>query len=226
MSTRGKLLGLISILVILLSASAYAQSVISLGDVGGAPGSTIQVPVKATGDGIAGVNLAVKFDPTVLSFPGDQVTGDPATDDSEPKVTTGDLSEGFKSYYALQDNNEEVRLIVSPESAPVSTFNTGEGTVAYIEFVIAADATQCSNTTVTFETAVPEQFGVSDDQGNSITGNYTTQEVNVQVTRPGDFNGDGSVNLSDFTILVVGWQTDYVLADFTQLVVNWMQSCE
>ena len=213
MIKKRKVVWLLGSVLLLLAASAFAQTDITIGQVMGAPGRSATVQITGTGDDIAGVNFTITYDSAVLSNP-------------VVAIPTGALSEGF-----LLDQNVpqdgEVRAVIYPESAPIPTFTTGAGVIAEITFDIAQGATQCTPSAVEWDLGTPTDplTGVSDENGSSITGDYNFVTGQIQTTIPGDFNADGSVNLSDFTILVAGWGVDYSLSDFTLLVANWNTSC-
>jgi hypothetical protein len=199
----------------LLATTTFAQNVITLSNPMAAPGSTVNVALGGPGKDIAGINFAVGYDPTVLS---------------NPQVSLGDLTQGCISDFNVfkdvgQNETGELRGIVY--SDPVQSFTDATGVIATISFKVAVSATSCTPTALQLLTSTPQQFGISNTAGDSITisGNYTTQNGSVKVTLPGDFNNNGSVTISDFTTLVEGWLTTYTISDFTRLVENWLQSC-
>jgi len=212
MIQKGKCMRLLSVLLMLLATTTFAQ-VISLSNPMAAPGSTVNVDLSGPGGNIAGINFAVGYDPAVLS---------------NPQMSLGALTTGCKSdsnVFKDAGLNEtgEFRGIIYYE--PVQSFTDAQGVIATISFKVAASATPCTPTILQLLKISSEQFGISNTAGVSTTGNYTTPDGSVKVTRPGDFNNNGSVTISDFTTLVEGWQTIYSISDFTRLVENWQQSC-
>ena len=205
MIQKGKCMRLLSVLLMLLATTTFAQ-VISLSNPMAAPGSTVNVDLSGPGGNIAGINFAVGYDPAVLS---------------NPQMSLGALTLGCQSDYNVLTG--EIRGIIYYD--PVQSFLAGPGVIATISFDVAASATPCTPTILQLLKISSEQFGISNTAGVSTTGNYTTPDGSVKVTRPGDFNNNGSVTISDFTTLVEGWQTIYSISDFTRLVENWQQSC-
>ena len=201
-----------SVILIMLVTSAFAQE-ISVTSVMARPGSTVKVALQGPGDGIAGINFTITYDHTVLSNP-------------QVSIESGSLAEGF-----LLDQNMpqdgEVRAVIYPESGdPVPTFATGSGTICNISFDIAIAATICTPVTLDLaDGSVPEQMGISNAAGESITSSYTFADGAVQVTRPGDFNNDGAVNIVDYGMLAAGWGTTYTIIEYGQLAANWLQNC-
>jgi len=212
MIQKGNCMRLLSVLLMLLATTTFAQ-VISLSNPMGAPGSTVNVDLGGPGKDIAGINFAVGYDPAVLS---------------NPQVSLGDLTQGCKSdYNVLKDAglNETGELRGMVYSDPVQSFTDATGVIATISFKVATSATSCTPSNLQILKSTSVQFGISNTAGVSITSNYTTQDGSVKVTLRGDFNNGGNVDLSDFTNLVEGWGTIYQLSDFTGLVENWQQSC-
>jgi len=213
MIQKGDCMRIMSVLLMLLATTTFAQNVISLSNPMAAPGTTVNVDLTGPGGSIAGINFAVQYDPAVLS---------------DPQISVGDLALGSAfDYNVLKDAglNEtgEVRGIIYKD--PVGNFTDATGVIAKISLKVAASAPTCTATPLQLIKTSSEQFGISNTAGVSTTGNYTTQNGSVKVTLPGDFNNSGNVDLSDFTSLVEGWGTIYQLSDFTRLVENWQQSC-
>jgi hypothetical protein len=212
MIQKGDCMRLLSVLLMLLATTTFAQ-VITLSNPMGAPGSTVNVDLSGPGNNIAAINFAVGYDPAVLS---------------NPQLSLGALTQGCISDYNVikdvsQNETGEFRGIIYHD--PVQSFTDATGVIATISFKVAAGATPCTPTNLQLLKSTSEQFGISDTAGASTTGNYTTQDGSVRVTLPGDFNNNGAVTISDFTMLVEGWQTTYFLSDFTRLVENWQQTC-
>ena len=210
MMKKGKGVGILSIVILLLATAAFAQT-ISVEDVKGAPGATVSTELNCTAAAdMSGINFTITYDPAILT---------------NPQVTLGDVAEGF----TLDQNVPtagELRAVIYPPSAPVGNFKDQPGAIADIAFTVASDAAECASTNLTLaDGSEPEKMGVSDKNGVSTTGNYTLQSGTFEVTLKGDFNGDGIVSLPDFTILVANWGTIYQLSDFTLLVANWQKSC-
>lgn len=215
---------LLSVLLMLLATTTFAQNVISLSNPMAAPSiingatNTVSVDLSGPGGNTAGINFAVKYDPVVLS---------------NPQMSLGDLTPGLtikSDCNVLKDaglEKGEFRGIIYYD--PVQSFTDAPGVIAKISFNVAASATPCIPSTLKLLKSSGEQFGISNTVGVSITdnppGNYTTQDGSVRVTYPGDFDNNGSVNIFDFNKLVVGWGTTYNIYDFNGLVVNWQQSC-
>jgi hypothetical protein len=205
-----------SVILIMLVTSAFAQQ-ISVTTVKARPGSTVKVAIQGPGDGIAGINFTILFDHTVLTNP-------------TVSIEAGSLAEGF-----LLDQNVpsdgELRAVIYPESGdPVPTFTAGSGTICNISFDVAAGATICSTKALSFPGFDPEpppgeQLGVSNAAGDSITSSYTFANGAVQVTRPGDFNNDGFVNIIDYGMLAAGYGSTYLLPQYGQLAANYGLSC-
>lgn len=201
-----------SVILMMLVTSAFAQQ-ISVTTVKARPGSTVKVALEGPGDNIAGINFTITYDNTVLSNP-------------QVSIEAGSLAESF-----LLDQNVpqdgEVRAVIYPESGePVPTFTAGSGTICNISFDVAPGATICTPVTLDLaDGTVPEQMGISNAAGESITSSYTFVDGAVQVTRPGDFNNDGAVNIIDYGMLAAGWGTTYTIVQYGQLAANWLQSC-
>jgi hypothetical protein len=208
-----------SVILMMLVTSAFAQE-ISVTTVKARPGSTVKVALQGPGDGIAGINFTILFDHTILSNP-------------TVSIEAGSLAEGF-----LLDQNVpsdgELRAVIYPETGnPVPTFTAGSGTICNISFDVAAGATICSESALNLvdllpppgDEGTPEQCGVSNASGESITSTYTFADGAIQITRPGDFNNDGSVNIVDYGMLAAGWGTTYNIVHYGQLAANWLQSC-
>ena len=215
MIQKGDCMRLLSLLLMLLATTTFAQNVITLSTPMAAPGSTVNVDLSGPGGNIAGINFAVGYDPAVLS---------------NPQVSLGALTVGCTSDYNVfkdvsQNETGELRGMIWHD--PVQSFTDATGVIATISFKVAAGATSCTPTALQLLKSTPQQFGISNTAGDSITisGNYTTQDGSVKVTLRGDFNNSSNVDISDFTNLVEGWGTIYQLSDFTGLVENWQQSC-
>jgi hypothetical protein len=207
-SKKRKAVWLLGVLLLLLAATAFSQSTIKLTDVYCAVGKKATVKLQGPGDGIAGINFTIGYDSAQLK---------------NPLVTLGALATGF----TLEQNIPtagELRAVIYND--PVTTFGTGQGDIAIINFDIDITTEHCTNLVLDLaDGSEPEKMGISDADGNSITSNYTLEDGSILATIPGDFNADKAVNLTDFTLLVVGWGSTYTLSDFTMLVAHWMMSC-
>jgi len=208
MLKKCKIAGLVGMVLLLLAISAFSATTISISDVKGSPGETITAELRGTGDGIAGINFTIAYDPLVLT---------------NPLVTLGDLTTGFAlDQHVPQDG--EVRAVIY--SDPVGNFKSGEGVIAKVAFTVDAGATPCQDSALTIDTSVPEKFGLSDDEGVSITGDYTTQNGTFGATYPGDLNYDGGVNMLDYSILSAYWGNPYTMLDYSKLSAYWGSKCQ
>ena len=210
MMKKGKGVGILSIVILLLATSAFAQTV-NVKDVKGAPGATVTTQLECTDGGdMSGINFTITYDPAILT---------------NPQVSLGDLADGF----TLDQNVPtagELRAVIYPPSAPVENFKDQAGAIANIAFTVANDATECASTNLTLaDGSEPEKMGVSDKTGVSTTGNYTLQSGTFEVTMAGDFNGDGNVNIFDYGMLAAGWGTTYNIFDYGKLAANWGKTC-
>jgi hypothetical protein len=211
MMKKAKCVGILSIVILLLVTSAFAQTV-SVMDAKGAPGATVSTELHCTDGGdMSGINFTITYDPAILS---------------NPQVTLGDLAADF----TLDQNVPtagELRAVIYPPSAPVTNFKDDAGAIANIAFTVAGDATHCSTTNLTLaDGSEPEKMGVSDKSGVSTTGNYTLQSGTFQVTLPGDINNDGSVNMIDYSVMSAYWGNPYNMIDYSKMSAYWGQKCD
>jgi hypothetical protein len=205
---------LLSVLLMLLATTTFAQNVISLSNPKAAPGTTVNVDLSGPGGNAAGINFAIQYDPAVLS---------------NPQMTVGALTQGCKSDYNVFKDvslNEigEFRGIIYND--PVQSFTDAPGVIATISFKVAASAPTCTATNLQLLKTSSERFGISNTVGVSTTGNYTTLDGSVNVTLSGDFNADGKVNIVDYGILASGWGTKYHIQDYGKLAANWQKKCD
>ena len=78
-------------------------------------------------------------------------------------------------------------------------------------FLALTNTTVCGNT--------PDQIGGSwyDNGGNSVSD---------ECACPGDYNGDGQVNVQDLIAVISGWGNPYDGSDLNQVLVSWNTSCD
>ncbi len=223
MFRKGRVVQLLCVISMLMIVSAFAQGTISVTKQGGAAGPAMGAPgkkavkleVRGPGDDIAGMNFTIQYDADFLE---------------NPKASLGTLSSTGFSIDQFVVAPGEFRVIIFPSSAaPIPTFTAGEGVMANLEFDVKSVTTGfCTSVNLILAKGTQndvELIGISNAAAESITDQYTTQDGAIKVTRPGDFNSDGNVNIQDYGMLAAGWGTVYNIVNYGQLAANWLQNC-
>ncbi len=151
------------VIISMLFTFGYAQTTITVGNATGAPGSQVNVDITISdSSSIAGMNFGVSFDPTIVS---------------NPSVAKGGI---IPAEFTLESNlADNYRFLFYKD--PTGNITTGGGTIATLTFTIAPGANGGAVSPINI---VPANFGVSNDQGVSTTGNYVIQNGSITVSGP------------------------------------------
>jgi hypothetical protein len=156
-------------------AAAPARATVAIGTVSGAPGVPVEVPVSLAGaSSLGSVTVQVAYDPKVVTF-----------DDARP----GPIE---KSQLTWRHDESQGLLILLLATSQPGGFS-GEDPLAVLTFTAKGGAVgQLSTLTVTVRDAVHAdgtEAAVDASSGSFRNG------------IPGDVNGDGKVDLSDYDLL-------------------------
>ena len=171
-----------------------------------AVGNTINLQLVVTSsEAVNGVSAYLSYSPAVLGVV--DVGGEPGI---QP-FTKGDFIGGMPFENSAADG------VLRYSEGNVLSGATGTGVVASVSFVVH-DVPEGGTTAISFlsDAAIGLMTGVSSGGTilhTTVTG-FTLNVENIPVTLPGDVNGDGSVNLADFSILAAVFGTTNSRADF------------
>jgi hypothetical protein len=158
--------------VFLLTVSVGIAATVSIPDISGGAGSTVEIPLNIDDpSGIAGFQFTLSFDSNVL-----QATG----------VSSGTLTEGWLAYINTDTDGQAGIVFLNPL---VEELGETSGSLAKIIFLVTGDVDDTTSfllSEVSFYNALAEGIGVG-----LQTGTFT---VDVQT---GDVNNDQSTNISD-----------------------------
>jgi hypothetical protein len=169
------------------AATAAATPALALGTVSGAPGVPTDVPVRlVAGSGVGSVSFTITYDPKVVTV--SDARPDPAT---KAQLTWHhDAAQG---------------MIVMLLTSPLSTGLSGDATLAILTMTAVDGAVgQVSPLTLHVRSAVHAD-------GKDATLDATSGSFRNGV--PGDVNGDGKVDATDYLRLA-----SYLVGDETQIV--------
>jgi hypothetical protein len=160
---------------------------LSVAQAQGAAGSTVTIPVNLSeGSGISSLRFTLSFNPTILS----PVAMNP--------VVLGSLVPSNFSVSAHTAAPGQVTVIISPPTAsPISSFNSGGGSVVQLTFQVTSTATSGATTALTLS-----DLSASDANGHAML--ISSQDGTFMVTAVlrGDVNQDGVINVQDLIRLI------------------------
>jgi hypothetical protein len=152
---------------------------LSLSDVTGTPGATVELPVTlaTAGFSIAGFQMDVAFDPQLLSF---------------SSARKGDaLSNAGKDVSAQSLNSGSVRL----SAFGLNQGAISDGTVAYLTFALSSSASSTTRTVLSCSNAE----GVT-PQSQSVVLSCHLGSITASPKNACDINQDGGVNVGDVQV--------------------------
>jgi hypothetical protein len=159
---------------------------VDIQDIHGSPGQTVQVVVTTTKTGIAGADLTLNFDPSVFAFTG--------TNDN---ILAGNVF-NFPLIASNLNNASQGTLRIALVSAQNSQ---NSGVLVSFPLTISANHN-------TVNSAITLSAILNDVNSNIIAATVGNGVASVgecgRVSRQGDVNGDGKVDLTDVRAVVHG----------------------
>lgn len=184
-------------------ATSFAQSeqvpvAISLPDVEAAPGTTFDIPVRAsdvTGLSVVAVDLIVRYDARILTATG--------------IVTTNTFTNQWLTAHSvtLVEGHQDTVGRVSAAMATSDLIPTGAGTLVKLTFSVSDSAEEGRVSPLEFV-----QAALNDGDPETAVGNGS---VTIRAAGPvGDFNEDCRVDFQDFLMFIHDFGSSKHLQDF------------
>ena len=163
---------------------AYETSpVIEVGSLTTYPGDTIKVPISVRNNpGISSIKLTVTYDPAVLGYKG---------------CTFNEALTSIAGSQTVVNDTQSGRVVLSWVVANAA-YTDAKGDIAVLDFEVKSVAENTSSpVSISYE---PE----STFDNNLVDQKFLIKNGTVQVNmiRPGDINGDGTVNVNDALLLL------------------------
>ena len=160
-----------------------AGAVIEAGSLTTYPGDTIKVPISVRNNpGISSIKLTVTYDPAVLGYKG---------------CTFNEALTSIAGSQTVVNDTQSGRVVLSWVVANAA-YTDAKGDIAVLDFEVKSVAENTSSpVSISYE---PE----STFDNNLVDQKFLIKNGTVQVNmiRPGDINGDGTVNVNDALLLL------------------------
>lgn len=160
-----------------------AGAVIEVGSLTTYPGDTIKVPISVRNNpGISSIKLTVTYDPAVLGYKG---------------CTFNEALTSIAGSQTVVNDTQSGRVVLSWVVANAA-YTDAKGDIAVLDFEVKSVAENTSSpVSISYE---PE----STFDNNLVDQKFLIKNGAVQVNtiRPGDINGDGTVNVNDALLLL------------------------
>lgn len=159
------------------------NAVIEAGSLTTYPGDTIKVPISVRNNpGISSIKLTVTYDPAVLGYKG---------------CTFNEALTSIAGSQTVVNDTQSGRVVLSWVVANAA-YTDAKGDIAVLDFEVKSVAENTSSpVSISYE---PE----STFDNNLVDQKFLIKNGTVQVNmiRPGDINGDGTVNVNDALLLL------------------------